>query len=142
MRLVLDTNVVVAGLAYPSGPPGKIVAAWRSGTLQIVLSQWILTECERVLPRLGRFTTLSAGDIRDLVDSLALMADIVEPDADADALARAAAAGVHDAADELVLATLLGSDAHMLITGDRNLLVLSARFPILSPAGFCARYVP
>ena len=140
MRLVLDTNVVVAGLAYPSGPPGKIVAAWRSGTLQIVLSQWILTECERVLPRLGRFTTLSADDVRDLVESLALMADIVEPDADA--LARAAAAGVRDAADEPVLATLLGSDAHMLVTGDKDLLALSDRFPILSPAGFCARHAP
>ena len=128
MRLVLDTNVVVAGLAYPSGPQGKIVAAWRSGTLQIVLSQWILTGCERVLPRLGRFTTLSAGDVRDLIDSLALMADIVEPDADASA--RAATAGGRDAADASVLVLLLGSSAHMLITGDKDLLVLSGRFPI------------
>lgn len=140
MRLVLDTNIVVAGLADPSGPPGKIVAAWRSGTLQIVLSQWILTECERVLPRLGRFTAMPAGDVRDLVDSLALMADVVEPDADA--LARAAAAGVRDAADEPVLALLLASNAHMLVTGDKDLLVLSDRFPIVSPAEFCARHAP
>ena len=140
MKLVLDTNVFVAGLAYPAGPPGRIVTAWRSGSLQVVLSPWILTEIERVLPRLPRQTALAAGDIRDLVDSLALMADIVEPDADA--LARAAAAGIRDTGDEPVLAALLASDSEMLVTGDKDLLALSERFAILSPAGFCARHAP
>ncbi len=140
MKLVLDTNVFVAGLAYPAGPPGRIVTAWRSGSLQVVLSPWILTEIERVLPRLARQTALTAGDIRDLVDSLALMADIVEPDADA--LARAAAAGIRDTGDEPVLAALLASDSEMLVTGDKDLLALSERFAILSPARFCARHAP
>lgn len=140
MRLVLDTNVIVAGIAYPAGPPGRIVAAWRNGNLQVVLSPWILTECERVLPRLRQFTAMPPADIRDLVDSLAFAAEMVEPDLAA--LAQAADAHVRDAADEPVLAALLASAAQVLVTGDKDLLALSDRCSILSPADFCARYAP
>lgn len=140
MRLVLDTNVIVAGLAYPAGPPGRIVTAWRNGALQIVLSPWILAECERVLPRLGQYVTLSAGEIRDLVETLALAAEVIE--ADIEALTQAAATGLRDVADEPVLAVLLAAKAQMLVTGDKDLLALSDRFSILSPAEFCARHAP
>lgn len=140
MRPVLDTNVIVARIAYPAGPPGRIVAAWRNGSLQVVLSPWILEECERVLPRLQKFTSMAPADIRDLVDSLAFAAEIVEPDLAA--LARAADAQVRDAADEPVLAALLASAAQVLVTGDKDLLALSDRYSILSPADFCARYAP
>lgn len=140
MRLVLDTNVIVAGIAYPAGPPGRIVAAWRNGTLEVVLSPWILTECERVLPRLRQFTAMPPADIRDLVESFAFTAEVVEPDLAA--LRQAADANVRDAADEPVLAALLASGAQALVTGDKDLLALSGRFAILSPADFCARYAP
>ena len=140
MRVVLDTNVIVAGLAYPAGPPGRIVAAWRSGALQIVLSTWILSECERVLPRLRPFVTLTLAEIRELVERTAFEAEVVEPDLAA--LAQAADARVRDAADEPVLATLLASGADLLVTGDKDLLALSGQFAILTPAAFCARHAP
>ena len=140
MRLVLDTNVLVAGLAYPAGPPGRIVQAWRSGAIEVVLSPWILTKCERVLPRLRQYTKLSADDIRDLVESLALAAEVLEPDIAA--LTQAGAAGVRDVADEPVLAVLLAANAEMLVTGDKDLLALAHRYPIVSPAEFCARHAP
>jgi putative PIN family toxin of toxin-antitoxin system len=140
VRIVLDTNVIVAGIAYPAGPAGRIVSAWRSGALEVVLSHWILTECERVLPRLRPFTAMPPADIRDLVETLAFMAEIVEPDRAA--LAQAADARVRDCADEPVLATLLVSGAEAMVTGDKDLLALSHRFAILSPAEFCARYAP
>ena len=31
LRAVLDTNVLVSGLAYPGSVPGRIVTAWRQG---------------------------------------------------------------------------------------------------------------
>jgi predicted nucleic acid-binding protein len=49
---------------------------------------------------------------------------------------------VRDVADEPVLATLIASSAEMLVTGDKDLLALSDRYPVLSPAQFCARYAP
>lgn len=140
MRVVLDTNVIVAGMAYPSGPPGRIVAAWHSGALDVVLSPWILAECERVLPRLRPFMALSADDIRDLVERLAFSADIVRPDLLA--LSSAAEAGVRDVLDEPVLATLLASGTEVLVSGDKDLLALADRYPILTPADFCTRHAP
>ena len=138
MRVVLDTNVVVAGIAYPAGPPGRIVAAWRNGVVDVVVSPWILTECERVLPRLRPTATLSQEEISELLSHLAFNADVVKPDLAA--LAEAAQAGVRDAADEPVLAALLASHADVLITGDKDLLSLAGQFSISTPAEFCARH--
>jgi len=95
---VLDTNVIVAGLAYPAGMPGRIVAAWRNGTLEVVLSPWTLTECERVLPRLRQFTAMPPAEIRDLVEILSFSAEVTAPNLAA--LRTAGEARLRDAADE------------------------------------------
>lgn len=79
-------------------------------------------------------------DIRDLFESLAFTVEVVERDLTA--LARAADAHVRDAADEPILAILMASGAQMLVTGDKDLLALSDRFPIVAAADFCARYAP
>lgn len=132
LRVVLDTNVLVSGLAYPASVPGRIVGTWRQGGLEVVLSRYILDELARVLPRLTRIG-LSSGEIRDLVDSLMFLADVVEPEACTDA-------DLRDAADQQVLGTLLAARADYLITGDKDLLALAGRYPIVSPAEFWERY--
>ena len=43
MRVILDTNVLIAGIFF-SGPPAKILRAWRDGKLQLVVSTDILKE--------------------------------------------------------------------------------------------------
>ena len=78
--IVLDTNVLLSGTAYPNSIPGKIVAAWLSGSLDVVLSQYILDELLRVLPRLNHRLGWSNSEIHDFVDSLAFLADLVEPE--------------------------------------------------------------
>ena len=132
LRVVLDTNVLVSGLAYPGSVPGRIVSTWRDGGLDVVLSRYILDELSRVLPRLERIH-MTPAEIRDLVDSLLFIADVVEPDGVPDAKLR-------DPADQAVLLTLAASKADYLITGDRDLLALAGRLPfsILSPAEFLA----
>jgi len=132
LRGVLDTNVLVSGLAYPGSVPGRIVSIWRQGGLDVVLSRYILDETTRVLPRLSRID-LSTSEIRDLVDSLMFLADIVEPDAEQDASLR-------DLGDQQVLATLRVSQADYLITGDKDLLALAEKYPIVTPATFWARH--
>lgn len=131
-RVVLDTNVLVSGLAYPASVPGRIVGAWRSGSLDLVLSRYILDEMARVLPRLPR-VALSAGDIRDLADSFMFLADIVEP-------AAIDEHGLGDRADGPILGTLIAAGARYLITGDKDLLALADRYPILTPAAFWDRH--
>jgi uncharacterized protein len=132
MRVVLDTNVLVSGIAYPESVPGRIVKVWRQGGLDVVLSRYILDEIGRVLPRLARIS-LSSDQIRDLTDSFMFLADIVEPDGERDESLR-------DPADQQVLGTLKASKADYLITGDKDLLVLAEKYPILTPAAFWERH--
>jgi putative PIN family toxin of toxin-antitoxin system len=140
VRVVLDTNVIVAGTAYPGGPPGRIVSAWRAGALQVVVSPWILVECARVLTRLQPTAHLTPEDISLWTEALAFSAELVEPDLDS--LRKAGAAGGRDASDDPVLATLLASGADLLVTGDKDLLALADSHPIVTPAQFCARHAP
>ena len=128
LRVVIDTNVLVSGLAYPESIPGRILSAWQRGAIAVVLSRYILDEMVRVLPRLKR-VQLSAAEIRDLADTFMFTAEIVEPDGRLEKALR-------DRADAPILQTLKVSRADYLITGDKDLLVLSERFPIVSPAEF------
>ena len=132
LRVVLDTNVLVSGLAYPGSVPGRIVATWRQGGLDVVLSHYILDELARVFPRLPRIG-MTSGEIRDLVDSLMFLVDIVEPEG-------VQAAELRDPADQPVLLTLQAGRADYLITGDKDLLALANRYPIVTPAEFWARH--
>lgn len=132
LRVVLDTNVLVSGLAYPGSVPGRIVAAWRQGGLEVVLSRYILDEFVRVLPRLPR-VHMTPAEIRDLADSFMFIADVVEPQGTQDA-------NLRDPADQPVLLTLVASKADYLVTGDKDLLALASRHPIVTPAGFWTRH--
>jgi len=132
LRVVIDTNVLVSGLAYPTSIPGHIVTLWRHGTLDVALSRYILDETARVLPRLTRIQ-LSSDEIRDLVDSLMFLADVVEP-------AMRDEEDLRDPADQKVLGTLIAAKADYLITGDKDLLALAGRYPIITPAAFWERH--
>ena len=130
---MLDTNVLISGIAYPGSVPGKILTAWRHGSVEVLLSTYILDELRRVLPRLASRHGLSAFEIDDLVDALSIQAEVIEPQAGTEPELR-------DAADQPVLGTLLAAlgsaGANYLITGDKDLLILADRFPIITPAAF------
>jgi uncharacterized protein len=137
LRVVLDTNVLISGIAYPGSVPGQIMVAWRHGSIDVVLSRFILDELRRVLPRLEHRHHLSTAEIDDLIDILTFQADVVDPLPDIDPELR-------DIEDQPILGTLLSaqstSGADYLITGDRDLLALAGRYPILEPAQFWARH--
>ena len=134
LRVVLDTNVLLSGIAYPASIPGRIMAAWRHGSVEVVLSNFILEELRRVLPRLQSRHGLTTAEINDLVDSLALLAETVEPES---GLLETA---LRDANDQPVLGTLLAARSApgttYLITGDKDLLALADSYPVVTPARF------
>jgi putative PIN family toxin of toxin-antitoxin system len=132
LRVVLDTNVLVSGLAYPASIPGRVVSLWRQGSVDVVLSRFILDEMARVLPRLSRIK-LSGDEIRDLVDAFMFMADVVEPVGEPDKRLR-------DSADQQVLGTWRAAQADYLVTGDKDLLALADKYPIVTPAEFWKRH--
>ena len=137
LRVVLDTNVLLSGIAYPASIPGKIIAAWRFGSVDVVLSGFILDELRRVLPRLANRHLLTAVEIEDLVDILSIQAEIVDPLPNQ-------TPDLRDPNDLPVLGTLLAAQraggAHYLVSGDKDLLAMSGSFPIVTPAQFWAMH--
>jgi len=132
LRVVLDTNVLVSGLAYPSSVPGNIVSIFLAGGLDVVLSRHILDETLRVLPRV-KIVKRSAAEIRDIVGNVRFRAEVIEP-------AKIVDPELRDAADQPVLGTLVASGADYLITGDKDLLALAGKYPVVTPAEFWARH--
>lgn len=126
MRIVLDTNVLVAGLLSPFGPPGKIVRMVSAGVLTLCTDARILCEYGEVLrrPRFG----FAEDDLATLLDALRgqglSVASVPLPRA------------LPDPGDEPFLEIALAGGASCLVTGnhihfpaDRCLGV-----PVLSPA--------
>ena len=137
LRVVLDTNVLLSGIAYPSSIPGKIMAAWRHGSIEVTLSAYILEELRRVLPRLAHRHGLTEVEMNDLVDILSIQADTIEPLPNTEPALR-------DIDDLPVLGTFLSafkaSSADYLVTGDKDLLALSEHYPIMTPREFWTRH--
>lgn len=137
LRVVLDTNVLLSGIAFSGSIPGKIMSAWRLGSLEVVLSDFILNELRRVLPRLNHRHGLTSAEIDDLLDILSIQAEVLEPQVPDEQLLR----DVHDLP---VLGTLLAAvqvgSVNYLITGDKDLLVLGDRYPVISPTDFWTRH--
>jgi len=128
LRVVLDSNVLLSGLAYPTSIPGRIVAAWRMGAIEVVLSRHILDEVLRSLHRM-RPLRLSNDEARNFVESLVFQAEIIEP-------ATVAEGALRDEADLPILGAFVAARADYLITGDKDLLALAGKYSVVTPAAF------
>ncbi len=129
MKVVLDTNVLISGLAYPKNVPGRIVAAW-----DLAMSRFQLDEIARVLgyPKIRKLLGWSDARIESFVRQLVLRVEVVE-------IAGTAAAVPKDPNDAPILATLIASCADVLVTGDSDLLALRERYRIETQAEFTRR---
>ncbi len=128
MRLVLDTNVLVAALVA-RGTCNELVehVALRH---TLVTSETLLEELADVLTRKFRY---AAGDAREAVALVRSRATVVVPAALPTPVCR-------DSDDDGVLATAVAGDCECLITGDDDLITLGryAGIPILKPSAFWA----
>ena len=134
MRVVLDTNILVSGLMYPASTPGRIIAAWSEAQFDVVSSHEQLAEIGRVLgyPKIRRTLQWDDRRIEHFIKQLYVRVDVVEPEsADVEAL--------RDPDDAPILGALTAADADLLVTGDLDLLALSDRYPIETPAEFVRR---
>ena len=114
MRVVVDTSVFLPGVFF-GGPPRDVIAAWRAGRFEVVVSLDILREYLRVGERLS--ARFPGADLERVLETIATDATLVsapplpEPvceDGDDDKfLACAVAAGVRYvvSSDNALLAT-------------------------------------
>ena len=132
MKIVLDTNVLVAGLLSPFGPCAKIVRMLSSGDLTLYLDSRILSEYNEVLRR-SKFR-FQIDKVVALLDYIENQGHIVASSPLSDLLP--------DSGDEPFLEVAVAGQAICLVTGNQ------AHFPpkqcqgikVLSPSDFLTFY--
>lgn len=131
MRAVLDIIVLISGLLAPDGPSARLIRRWLEGDFELIVSERLLEELKRALayPKLkARIPGAAADEFLALVRATAT----VRPDPP-NPPGRS-----RDPGDDYLIA-LAKSTASILVSGDKDILVLSASRPILSPIDFEAR---
>jgi len=136
MKVVLDTNVLVSGLLKRERIPGRLLQAVWDVSIELALSEPLLAELRAVLfyPKIRKRLVANGIDTELFLELLPFFTIQVD-------LTGIEVPRPRDAADEMVLATLVAAGAEWLVSGDEDLLVLADQFPILSPAAFVARFL-
>ena len=115
MKIVLDTNVFISGIFF-HGPPVKILEAWKSSEIQIVLSKEIIDEYQRVAEALaGKYPGI---DISAIIELIAIHGEFID------------AEGIEvfeceDPDDNKFLECAIASRAKLIVSGDKHLLKLN-----------------
>lgn len=129
MRVLLDTNVLLSAILF-GGVPRRSLGAVIDGRFRLVTSRHLLDEFEELLERRFGFTRAAAVETRS---ELEVLAETVEP-VDVPKVCR-------DPDDDHVLAAAMVGEAEVIVTGDRDLLVLEwyNKIEILTPSMFAPR---
>lgn len=132
MRVILDTNVFVAGVFF-SGPPYAILDAWRRGRVSLVVSPEILDEYRRVTHQLAtKFPGVDPGPPLEL---LAIHVQVVN----APPLPSPVCT---DQTDDMFIACAVASGTTVITSGDNALLQTSGYegVEVLTPRAFLDKY--
>lgn len=138
MRVVVDTSVWISALLW-GGVPGQILYMARTQQIAIFASDVLLQEIETSLRKQkmqrriqGRGYTVEyfisiSQELSEFCPTISV--DVPE---------------LRDPNDLKILAAAVAANAEVLITGDRDLLILNEfqGIPILKPQDFISRYFP
>ncbi|MBS0527187.1 MAG: putative toxin-antitoxin system toxin component, PIN family [Proteobacteria bacterium] len=115
MRLVLDTDVVVAGMRSPSGASAAILMAARRRRVVLLATVALFVEYEAICERQEHRAAagLDRDDVRIFLDAVANLVDEVE----AHFLWRGR---LRDANDDMVLDAVINGHADAIVTFDRR----------------------
>lgn len=119
MRVILDTNVLIAALMTLGSPPDRLYRAWHAGQFTLVSSELQIDEIRRVTRRAGVKLHISPAEAGRMVNDLRELAVLQE--------ALPVVEVSPDPFDNFLLAMAEASHADILVTGDkRGLLDLAA----------------
>ena len=112
MKIVLDTNVFISGIFF-SGPPFQILRAWKNKRLQIILSQDILIEYQRVAESLTlKYPSIDILPIIELVTVHGQFVDTKNIDITV----------CEDPDDNKFIECAIASNTKIIVSGDKHLL--------------------
>lgn len=115
MRVVLDTNVFVSGVFF-SGPPTRILEAWRDGRVVLVVSAEILIEYRRVGQKLAEKERLL--DLELWLALLVAEAEVVRAPALSEPVCK-------DPDDDKFIACAIAGECKIIVSGDSLLRQVS-----------------
>lgn len=138
MKVVVDTNTIVSGIARAVGNPHHILELWQQGKIELLSSTATIAELERVLtyPRVRKLIQLTDEQIKRLIAlyrayttqvEVNITLHVVESDPDDNIIVELAAAG----------------NARYIVTGDKKHLLPLKRYrgiDIVSPTTFLLVY--
>jgi putative PIN family toxin of toxin-antitoxin system len=135
MQVVLDANVLISAVISSRGAPAQISRLWEEERFDLVVSQPILQELERVIhyPRIQQRYNLPEEDVVRFLRLVRGGAIVVEPDFEIQAIER-------DPSDNRYLECAIEAGASYIVSGDQHLLELGEfqGIVILPPAAFLA----
>ena len=128
MKIVLDTNVFVSGVFF-SGPPNRILQAWRDGKMRLVISPEILDEYSRVGDALAkRFPSV---DLLPILGLVTVTAELISVPDSADPICE-------DPDDDKFFLCAISAPCKVIVSGDKHLLAKSGHsaVQVLKPRDF------
>ncbi len=130
MRVVFDTNVLVAALVFPGGQGDAALRRVVEGRDQLVLSRAILGELLEVL---GRKFARDAEELAHVAVFVSDLATVVAP--------KRRLRVVKDDPDNRILECALTGKAEAIVTGDKGLLALKSfeGIPLMTLASYLGR---
>jgi uncharacterized protein len=128
VRAVLDPNVLIASLLSRAGAPARLVSLWLAGAFELVVSESLLEELERSLAYPKLRNRVAAGEASEFVALLRYTAVL--------AADPSAAASRSEDPDDDYLVALAEQERAILVSGDRHLLALADRFPVVTARAF------
>jgi putative PIN family toxin of toxin-antitoxin system len=135
VRAVVDTNVFVSAILSRNSPPGRVLDAWEDREFQIVISDELFVELERVMsrPRIIRRVQKPSSHIAEFLSMIRTRAEVVRPQERLDVVQQ-------DPSDNRVLGAAVEGQADYIVSGDQHLLALGSfeGIEIVSPARFAA----
>ncbi len=133
MKIILDTNVFISGIFF-SGPPSQILKAWQNSRLQIVLSQEILNEYQRVAESLvAKFPAI---DILQIIELMTIHGQLIDVEGFDVSVC-------DDPDDNKFMECAIVGNSKIIISGDKHLLKVSGYqgIKVLKPREFVDSYL-
>ena len=128
MKVIIDTNVFISGVFW-SGSPSKILQLWKNGKIQLVLSNEILEEYQRVVNEISeKFSNIDIAEIMALLVEKSIICNSKPFEKQI----------CTDPNDDMFLECAVSNQIKYIISGDKNLLKTSGynNITVLKPNEF------
>lgn len=133
MRVVLDTNVLISGIFF-TGPPYKILKAWKEKRIQIVISPEIYSEYIRVTDIISQ--KYPSIDTSEMMNLIAVHSEIIQSSSLKEKVCK-------DPDDDKFIACALSGKVKLIVSGDKHLLEKSGYkgIRIITPQKFYIEFL-